>query len=1777
MKTMTSNMDTTTMDTTRTMKKGVNLGLAVFVAASIMLCYYDVWAGATQARNPPECDKNSEDCGCDNGEEVTPACIKVNLALGETTPWTRSMSCALKIFADSDSPNVFSQDSLYAVLGGYTFKRLGTKNLSDGVTPAEVVLAHPQGEPIHFIFKDGESMARPDPGVHIKMDERLQMVDAEGWAATHDPVYYDLYVGDGSRRRFLATDMTGALGSLVSITDARGVTVTPADMGIDIIYDANGVRQFLTPSRLADVIPLPGFKGFEVKVYALQTVPQKNAATGLYVPPQATPVKHLTVSPENGWRHAIVTLKSGDNDPRRYVFDYALSDWSMTRSSGVEERKERFVDDGRAAYIKNEVVAADGTLLSRKVKNYAYESWGFAMTNKVEGFGGVTDTTSWTYYTSGNGKGQVKTERRQSGLLIQYAYDNLDRVISETRSGPDMMTEVTTYDYSPVDPSDPILPVDTRPRTIVRKLNGIECERTYYVYSPFTNIVERVGTQGAPYGGTNALRTVTAYYPVVAGDVRSGRVRSVRREDGRLDLYDYALVTNVWTETVTHLHEQSTAPVSGRTTRDVRVSNRRGETLEQKTEAFVGGIWYTISRNRMTYNLEGKRVRAEDLAGRVTATEWNCCHKVAETRSDGSATAWDYDGEGRLVAASRLIPLDLTNVTWLTTCYSYDDLGRQTASWTTNFAAHVGLPATKTRYDALGRVGSRVDALGNATVTSYSPDGRTVSVQNPNSATTVSTRSPDGDLLSITGTAVTPEFRTYGVLPDGTRWTRTVQGESPDSPRFMKRYENMLGQVVREERSGFRGAVLATVHEYDAYGRLVRTSSDGEPTTTCVYDDLGSRVATVRSVGGAAPSAPLEWRKSETLSNYAVLDSYVWLVQTNVTFCSDAAIAPLITTQRIQLTGLATDLPSRVCTTDIRGNVTESWTDFSDGVTTARRRVPEATNIISSRSRFGVSLESVSVSAVTNRTIYDALGRVCMSIDGRGNATRTEYDPFGRRAASFDGAGNPTRYAYDRFGNLVAVTNALGHATVYEYDLRGRKTYEGGATYPVRYTYDVFGNKVSMTTYRNETDVPVGGIVPNAPNAGDTTRWLYDEASGAMTNKVYADGKGPRYDYDANGRLTKRTWARGIDTFYAYDGWGNLTNTTYTDNTPTVALRYDALGRPVEAHDAAGVTTFAYDAYGANTNETVIGVAGTNVLERFNDGFGRDAGYALNGERQTLLKYDAATSRLTTMQMSQGGSGIPTASNGCEFHWTYLSGSNLKTSLQYPNGLTASWQYDANNQLLQVRNAMTTNVISQFDYTYDAAGRRIQIAKSGCAFDFYDVVSYGYNARSELTNAVSAVDANYRYSYRYDPIGNRETSSERGTNTTYAANELNQYTQISVESEGAFIPEFDDDGNQALVKTATGIWSVIYNGENRPVLWTCGTTNIVMSYDRMGRRITKNGQRFAYNGYLQIANISPATTTTTSNYNSFVWDPTEPVATRPLAWNFSTSHPSTSRLFFYTHDGNKNISDVIAPDVSLVAHYEYASFGELIVCRGTSAATNPWRFSSEYYDQLLNLMQYVFRNYSCLGGAFLTRDIIDHENLYLFVNNRSVDIYDYLGLLMSEETCESILEQAKNEAIVKEKLSALEQEKCPVPSMTCACCNSEDRAFYSSPKADWRFLWLLKDSGEIRICRNNSKYSAATTISDVAEILEHELIHAMQSCKGKLGDNCEKRICAEIQAYLPRYRRAFSGFDNMDKKDKIALMLDSIVGSCGEICKGKANLEDFVNNYMVNFFEECAK
>ena len=166
--------------------------------------------------------------------------------------------------------------------------------------------------------------------------------------------------------------------------------------------------------------------------------------------------------------------------------------------------------------------------------------------------------------------------------------------------------------------------------------------------------------------------------------------------------------------------------------------------------------------------------------------------------------------------------------------------------------------------------------------------------------------------------------------------------------------------------------------------------------------------------------------------------------------------------------------------------------------------------------------------------------------DGFGNTTRTTYDNFGRVTSTIDALGYATTSGYDALGRQTSVTDPLTNAVTTAYDAEGRVVSQRGATYPVDYTYDAYGNKVSMTTYRNES-------LAN----GDTTRWLYDEPSGCMTNKVYADGKGPRYDYTPDGKLARRTWARGVVTDYTYDSSGQLVLTTYSDDTPPVSLAYN--------------------------------------------------------------------------------------------------------------------------------------------------------------------------------------------------------------------------------------------------------------------------------------------------------------------------------------------------------------------------------------------------------------------------------------------------------------------------------------------------------------------------------------------------------------------------------------------------------------------------------------------
>ena len=158
------------------------------------------------------------------------------------------------------------------------------------------------------------------------------------------------------------------------------------------------------------------------------------------------------------------------------------------------------------------------------------------------------------------------------------------------------------------------------------------------------------------------------------------------------------------------------------------------------------------------------------------------------------------------------------------------------------------------------------------------------------------------------------------------------------------------------------------------------------------------------------------------------------------------------------------------------------------------------------------------------------------------------------------------------------------------------------------------------------------------------------------------------------------------------------------------------------------------------------------------------------------------------------------AASAVSYTYGYLADTDLVETMATSHGHTATRTYDpVMPHITRVHNGFTGGrTISQYDYTYDALGRRTAIANSGEAFTFSNANDlaafnlYGYNGRSEVTSAArywgtdtgdtsAAVDGQ-QYAYAFDPIGNRITSAEGDTDrtATYTANELNQYSQRTV-------------------------------------------------------------------------------------------------------------------------------------------------------------------------------------------------------------------------------------------------------------------------------------------------------------------------------------------------------------------------------------------------------------
>ncbi len=537
----------------------------------------------------------------------------------------------------------------------------------------------------------------------------------------------------------------------------------------------------------------------------------------------------------------------------------------------------------------------------------------------------------------------------------------------------------------------------------------------------------------------------------------------------------------------------------------------------------------------------------------------------------------------------------------------------------------------------------------------------------------------------------------------------------------------------------------------------------------------------------------------------------------------------------------------------------------------------------------------------------------------------------------------------------------------------GRPTRVWGATYPVAYEYDAYGRMTALKTYRQE-----GG-------AADVTTWIYDQATGLLTSKLYADGNGLAYNYDALGRLAQRTWARGVTTVYGYDSLGQLTGTTYSDGTPAISFTYDRLGRKTQAITVGVSTnTFAYDAATLSLNSETQGSGfAAKVLTRTSDTFGHPAGISFGPDYSVGYGYDAYARFASVSSSVQSVSAVA--------NYSYLPGSDLIVQLATDSGPLTTRTYEPNRDLITaVVNTFGGSNISSFAYANDVLGRRTARIDSASVTNIF-----GYNARGEMTRA--AMGAN---SYgQYDAIGNRQVATNNAEVLGYSANALNQYTQIS---DGSVITlTYDSDGNM----TTNGVWAYTWDAENRLVSAASNGVTVVQNlYDHQSRRIAKitstSTAVFLYDGWNLVREL--ITHDSSLSTHSYVWG-------LDLSGSLQSAggvggllaRVDVTGAAYYKYDANGNVSELVAADGSIAAHYEYNPFGNLNAKSGILADAIPFRFSTKYFDAETGLYYYGYRHYSPTLGRWLSLDPIGVRggaHCLGFVGNNPISLFDEKGL-----------------------------------------------------------------------------------------------------------------------------------------------------------------------------------
>jgi RHS repeat-associated protein len=615
-----------------------------------------------------------------------------------------------------------------------------------------------------------------------------------------------------------------------------------------------------------------------------------------------------------------------------------------------------------------------------------------------------------------------------------------------------------------------------------------------------------------------------------------------------------------------------------------------------------------------------------------------------------------------------------------------------------------GVQVARTYYDDSGRIIQVVDANGKSTRFLHDTTNHTEVVIDRSGRTNSYVYDLRGNVIIETNALNQPTFNTY----DASNHLTSVTDALGNKTSYV--YDDAGNQTQMTDAN-----TNTTYFEYDGNGRLTKQTDPLGNWTQNLYDkETGNLTNTVQHDDNGA----VVGRSSSIYDGDKLLQTLDARGQTNSTFGYDG--------DNLYMTADANGFV-RTFAYDANGNQTGTsyvWTNADNQPVT-----------------------------VTTATIYDAAGRVTMTIDADGNTNQTFYNSLGKVDHTIDKFGNTASFVYDARGNAIQNNLADGTFTRTAYDDDGRPflTQDRNQITGTWMQYDALG--------RATNTIRVTGVVINLVgdplNAGQQTTTVGSYGTGYSTNStVYmingwvqartgSDGQTTSYTYYPDGQVKAVTDPLSHTTTYAYDAAGRRTNTVDA-LTRIMQVRYDAVGRAV-------TNIFA------NNSFTVSGFNDLGQLTNEMDqaGLATQFGYDISGQLTNVIK----------PQVIDPSNGNPV---GPQWAYTYdFFGRQVMTT--DPLGRTNNVTYDALGRQLTMRLPMgqlATNVYASTTTTNHLKGQLWRQYDYKGQWTQYQYDRYGRVAAKYLF-AVGASAPSNSVVYTYNTLGQLvQTVEYFGTNSS---------------------------------------------------------------------------------------------------------------------------------------------------------------------------------------------------------------------------------------------------------------------------------------------------------------------------------------------------------------------------------------------------------------------------